>query len=55
MKHYLSGMLTIKRRNVRNLKKELFNASGHAQALIMDEVLKEQRQIDHIVYLGNTY
>jgi hypothetical protein len=55
MKNYLSGMLTIKRRNVRNLKKELFNASGATQAVLMDELLKEQRQIDHIVYLGYTY
>ena len=55
MKEYLSGLLTIKRSNVRFLKRELFNASGHAQALVMDEVLREQRQIDHIVYLGNTY
>lgn len=55
MKEYLSGLLSIKLSNYRNLKKELCGTTGYAQKLIMDAMVEEKRQIDHIVYLGNTY
>lgn len=55
MKEHLSFILKTKRNNMRRLKAELFKASGDTQAIMMNAIIKEQSQINHILYLGTTY
>lgn len=55
MKAYLSPMLSQKKANIRALKAELASASGHTQAVLMNELLRQQAQVDHIHYLAANY